>query len=86
MTIRILAALLIIDLLAFGVYPAMPNPINAPKTVAVVGHTAITVNDISYRLKTEQAYENSGATEEVALISLINDAVEHEVASLNGGW
>ena len=84
MTIRILAALLIIDLLAFGVYPAMPNPINAPKTVAVVGHTAITVNDISYRLKTEQAYENFGANEEITLISLINDSIEGEIASLNG--
>jgi hypothetical protein len=39
---------------------------------------------VTYRLKTEQAYENSGATEEVALISLINDAVEHEIALLNG--
>jgi hypothetical protein len=84
LSIRILAALLIIDLLAFGAHPALAKPSNAPKTVAVVGQTAIPVRDISYRLKTEQAYENSGATEEVALISLINDAVEHEVASLNG--
>ena len=84
MTTRILAALLIIGFLAFGVHPAKAEPINAPNTVAVVGQTAIAVRDISYRLKTEQAYENSGATEEVALISLINDAVEHEVASLNG--
>ena len=48
----------------------------------MVGHTAICVKDISYRLKTEQAYENLGATEEVAIISLINDIIEHEVASL----
>ena len=84
MTTRILAALLIIDLLAFGVHPAVTNPSNAPKTVALVGHTAVTLKDISYRLKTEQAYENLGATEEVALISLINDSIEHEIASQNG--
>ena len=84
MNIRILTALLIIDLLALGAHPALANPSDAPKTVAVVGHTAITVKDISYKLKTEQAYENFGVNEEVALISLINDAIEHEVASLNG--
>ena len=84
MATRILAALLIIDLLAFGVHPAKGTSSDAPKTIAMVGHTAITVKDISYRLKTEQAYENLGATEEVALISVINDAIEHEVALLNG--
>jgi hypothetical protein len=50
----------------------------------VIGQTAITVKDISYRLKTEQSYENPGATEEVALILIINDAVEHAIALLNG--
>ena len=84
MSIRILAALLIIDLLTLGVHPAKADPSNTPDAVAVVGHTVITVKDISYRLKTEQAYENLEASEEVALISLINDAVEHEIASLNG--
>jgi hypothetical protein len=84
LTTRILTALLIIDLLALGAHPALANPSSTPNTVAVVGHTAITVRDISYRLKTEKAYENLGATEETALISLINDAIEHEVALLNG--
>jgi hypothetical protein len=84
LSIRILALLLIIDLLAFGVDPAMADPSNAPSAVAVVNNTVITVKDISYRLKTEQAYENSGATEEVTLVSLINDAIEHRIASPNG--
>jgi len=48
LSIRILAALLIIDLLAFGAHPALAKPSNAPKTVAVVGQTAIPVRDISY--------------------------------------
>ena len=44
----------------------------------------LSLNPFAYRLKTEQAYQNYTATEEVALISLVNDAVEHEIASLNG--
>jgi hypothetical protein len=51
---------------------------------AVVGRTIITGKDISYRIKTEQAYGNEAITDEVALISLVNDALEEEAAGMNG--
>lgn len=57
---------------------------NTGKSAAVVGTRIIKSKHINYRLNTEKAYGNSGATNAVALISLVNEAVEHEVARANG--
>ena len=58
--------------------------INESGTVATVNKTAITLRDISYRKKTEEAYGNNRATAEVALVSIINDVIEREVALRHG--
>ena len=51
--------------------------------VAVVGKALIIAKDISFKIRIEEAYGNHGETEEVALISLINDAIEHEIALIH---
>jgi hypothetical protein len=56
----------------------------AGERVAVVGKKAITEKEISCRVQIEKAYGNEGATEEAALISVINDAIEHEIATIYG--
>jgi len=54
-------------------------------TVAFVGKTAITEKDIFYKVQIEKAYGNTaGITREVALISLVSDAIEHEEAANYG--
>lgn len=52
--------------------------------VATVSKTVIILRDISYRIKTEEAYGSARATVAVALVSLINDAIEREVALKHG--
>ena len=54
------------------------------REVAFVGKTEITEKDISYKVQIEKAYGNEGATREVALISLVNDAIEYETAAIYG--
>ena len=54
------------------------------KSVGLVGKTAIKEKDNSYKLQVEKAYGNEGATREAALISLINDTIEHEIATTYG--
>lgn len=56
----------------------------AGEKVAVVGKTAITEKEISYKVQIEKAYGNQGATEEAALISLVNNAIEYEMATVYG--
>lgn len=55
----------------------------AAKSVAIVGKTAITEKEIFYKVQIEKAYGNEGVTAAAALISLINDALEHEVAGIH---
>jgi hypothetical protein len=68
----------------FGADAEGPESINRSRTVATVSKTAITLRDISHRIKTEEAYGNDGATAAVALVSLVNDAIEREVALRHG--
>ena len=56
----------------------------AGKRVAFVGKTAITEKEVSYKVRIEKAYGNKGATAEASLISLVNDAIEYEVAAFYG--
>jgi hypothetical protein len=48
--------------------------------LATVGQTRITGDDISYRITVERAYGNDSVIDSVALVALINDALEREVA------
>jgi len=52
--------------------------------VAEVGGTRIGGADTSYRVAVEKAYGNATATEAAALVSLVNDALEGEVARAVG--
>lgn len=75
----------IIMLLLFGFMRAFLTETSgagaAEATSAFVGKTAIAEKDIIYKVQIEKAYGNEGATREVALISLINDSIEHEIAA-----
>jgi hypothetical protein len=53
-------------------------------TLALVGKTAIPKRDVSFRVKVEHSYDNYAVSNEVALISLINDTVEYEIARSHG--
>lgn len=81
-TYKILGALLILLSLTFLAEAGGTG--EAEKRVAVIGKTAITGKDISYKVRIEKAYGNEGATAEIALISLVNDAIEHEIATIYG--
>jgi len=61
-----------------------PESINESGTAATVGKTAITLRDISYIIKIEEAYGNARATATIALVSLVNEAIEREVAQKHG--
>lgn len=56
---------------------------NEQQHEAQVGGTIITVEDVSNRIKTEQAYGNKEFKKPVALITLINESVESEVARIH---
>ena len=60
--------------------PAVAGIADTGGTVAEIGRSRIETGDISFKIRIEQSYGNDRATEEVALISLINDAIEHETA------
>ena len=59
---------------------SVSQEIEGQKIVAMVGRTAITTKHISYKIGIEQAYGKEGITPEAALISLINDTIEIEMA------
>ena len=52
--------------------------------VAEVGGARIGDADVSYRVAVEKAYGNATATEAAALVSLVNDTLEGEVARAVG--
>ncbi len=56
----------------------------APLVLAKAGQTRITGDDISYRNAVEEAYGNDSITDSVALVALVNDALEHELAQSFG--
>jgi hypothetical protein len=56
------------------------NKLNDTVIVASIGLIKITEQIIHYRLATESAYENTGLNKSGALIMLINDALEMELA------
>lgn len=56
----------------------------AGRIVAHVGETAITERDVGYRVNIAEAYGNEGMAPGTALVSLVNDAIEREVARANG--
>ena len=81
---RIFGALLIIISLTSLAEANRTGATETGEKVAVVGKTEITEKEISYRVRIEKAYGNEGATEEAALISLVNDAIEYEIATIYG--
>jgi hypothetical protein len=54
------------------------------ETIAKVGIQDISRPDVAYHIAVEKAYGNETMTEAVALIALINDAIEQEVGRING--
>jgi len=54
-----------------------------PKVVAVVGEASISEADIGYRIGMELAYEVT-VERPAALVALVNDVLEHEVAHVAG--
>ena len=54
------------------------------ETIAKVGEQEISRADAAYRMAIEKAYGNETMTEGVALIALVNDAIEQEVGRING--
>ncbi len=54
------------------------------RDIARVGNSLISEREISYKVQIEKAYGNEGATGEAALISLINDTIENEIATNYG--
>lgn len=57
---------------------------HADGAVAEVGGARISSADVSYRVAVEKAYGNATATEAAVLVSLVNDALEREVARAAG--
>lgn len=53
---------------------------NFNKTIALVGNSIITERDINDKIKIERAYGNLNFDRTLALISLINDLLEYEIA------
>jgi len=78
---RLCGALVIVAALTFPALGAGPG--KAGDRVALVGKTAIIEQDISYKIQIEKAYRNEGATREAAFVSLVNDAIEHEIAAIH---
>jgi len=79
--VRIFSALLIL-ITAFLAGAGMSGEV--ARKIAFVGKTTITEKEIFYKIQVEKAYGNEGATREAALISLVNDAIEHEIAKIYG--
>ncbi|UCF33494.1 MAG: hypothetical protein JSV78_14280 [Phycisphaerales bacterium] len=57
-----------------------PSGRETPVALARVGQAQISGDDVSYRVAVEKAYRNVWVTDSVALVALINDALEHDVA------
>jgi hypothetical protein len=53
------------------------------KAACLVGQTPITAREIHNRKKVEEAYGNCGMSDETAIISLVNDALERETARMH---
>jgi len=52
--------------------------------VAQVGDVAVSAQDLTYRLATERAYGNAAVDQAAALVSLVNDLLESNVAAAVG--
>ncbi len=61
-----------------------PSADGEPGILATVGQAQISSKDVSYRMAVEKAYGNENTTEPVALVSLVNEALEHEVGRIFG--
>ncbi len=61
--------------------PADPGRTDA---AVFVNQSAITYRDIDYKLSIERAYENQQIAKEGACVLLVNDAIEREIAVMNG--
>ena len=55
-----------------------------PDTIAFVGQLEISESDVSHKMALEKVYGNITITENAALVSLVNSAIEREIARLNG--
>jgi hypothetical protein len=57
-----------------------PSGQQTPVVLAMVRQAQISGDDVSYRVAVEKAYGNVWGTDGVALVALVNDALEHDVA------
>lgn len=80
----ILSVLVLFLFVPFGADAEGAESINESGAAAKVSKRAISFRDVSYRIKIEEAYGNDTVVPAVALVSLINDAVESEVALKHG--
>lgn len=79
------AALLIVFLIAVILQKKSALPTYRTQdheTVAAVGSSNISQQDILYKIGAERAYGNTSITRGAALIGLVNDLIEYEVAVL----
>lgn len=63
---------------------AQPPVSGRTNAAVLVNKSAITYRDIDYKLSIERAYENQQISKEGACVLLVNDAIEREVAIMNG--
>ncbi len=84
MIARIVSILFLSFAILPGAFPGGGRAEDCLEIVARIGKEEISLNDISFRIKTEEAYGNYVVTREVALISLLSDAAERAVAEVHG--
>jgi hypothetical protein len=77
-------AFILLSILLLAVILLNPWIWQSPGILAEVGEVKISSTDLSYKMAVEKAYGNDAISEEAALVSLVNDAIEHEVAKIYG--
>jgi len=77
---------LLIILLSAAACLFLPRTVRCEESriAAFVNKSAITSLDIRYTIEIERAYDNHEATYETAAVSLVNDAIEYEIANMHG--
>lgn len=86
MTIQLRILLFGSVLLVLHALPTLAQPVavNEKAVVARVGTSTITRADILYKIQIEQAYDSATLPETAALVSVMQDAIEREVAKKVG--
>lgn len=62
------------------------NPGNwqSPGILVKIGKEELSSTDLSYRIGIEKAYGKDNITQDAAVVSFVNDAIEHEISRANG--